>query len=278
MEDIFTIQLTVPELRYLCSLLGLPGLDGEDERQTENLSASEKSTRSAQASLAARHYLRPPAAVGGTVALDQTVAALLTVAALPQQGLTARVLHGNAVETEDLQLLVAGELLVEVRQGATSAYSLTVCRTREVAIERVIDFVGLKKQPAAHEGGFHIAAADMGQASYIIAGNGLEDGATFLQGKGVPDKAAVQFAAALANPVRQCLIEAVAWEGGQPRLMNRLTLVEGAYGLWMAGPLEQGDDLLEVTPVTATAAAARLHQITQRVLSPQQANLRHQEA
>ncbi len=266
MDDIFAIQLAESELRYLRSLLGLPGLDG-DERTPTNSAASEKARRSAQESLAAKHYLRLPATTGGRVALDQAVAALLSVATFPQRGLVARVLREKSAEADELQVLESGQLLVEVRQGATGATKLTACRTAEVALRRLLDSAGLKKQPAAHQNAFRIAAVDLGQASRIIAGNGPEDGAAFLEERGVPAKAARRFAAALANPVRQCLLQAVVWEDGQPQELGRLTLIEEAYGLWLAGPIEENDGVLEVTPVAAATAAKRLRQLAQRVLS-----------
>lgn len=269
MDETFTIELSRAERHYLHSLIGWPTPSPDVSELAADSPRSQTVLRAAAEALAARHYVRLPDQVGSTIAVDQTVAALLAVASFPEHGLVARAVRDQRARAEELQLLSSGGLLVEVRQGEDGAYTLTACRTQGVALGRLLSFLGVRKQPAAHDQSFRIAADDMEQLPYIIAGSGAEDGGAFLQAKGVPAIAATRFATALANPAAQSLVQALVWEDGQPRETVRLALVEEAFGLWVASPSESTKGVLEIVPASAAEVAERLRLMATHILPPE---------
>jgi hypothetical protein len=258
MDDEFSLQFTTQELGYLGTLFQPPA---------DDLSLGFDSAKApmAQASLAGKNYLRPPTAEEG-LAIDESVAALISVVGDPQLAAIAATFRGKTVEPEEWQLFAARGLIVDKREESSDTHILTACRTREVALARLVDFLGLEKQPAAHTESFHIAAEDMAQVPYVIAGDGPEDGAAFLREAGAPAKAAARLAAALDNPVRQSVLRTAVWVDGEPQEVGRLTLLEEVYGLWLIAPAEAGGDTLAVAPVTAVEAIDRVRELVFQVL------------
>lgn len=269
MDETFTIELTIPELVYIGSALNLPGLSIDDDWVLEDETEFESLLLSAQNTLDAKGYIRLPSEDDAPLALDQTVATMVSVLGYPQYGLDARCFREKRVEPEQMRLFGAGELIVEEGRDADETHTLTACRTRVVALERLVAFLGLAKQPPAHTESFRVAAADMAEVPYIIAGNGPENGAAFLRDKGVPPKAAARLAAALDNPVRQSAVRAYLWEDGEPREVGRLTLLEEVYGLWLIAPAEDDEDALTIAPVSAAGAVDRLRDLAFGVLPPE---------
>lgn len=265
MDDTFEIKLTTPEMVLIGSIMDLPNLP-IDEPPPLDESAPEALWVIAQNALSERGYIRLPFGENEELALDQTVATMVSVLGYPQYGLEAQTFREKRVEPERVQWLGLGELLVEQAQDGSDTHILTACRTGEVALGRLLDFLGLKKQPPAHTESFRIAVEDMAQVPYIIAGDGQEDGAAFLRGAGAPAKAAARLAAALENPVRQSVLRVSAWPDGEPQEIGRLTLLEEVYGLWLITPDETDGDTLVVAPVTGVEAADRVRQLAFRVL------------
>lgn len=269
MGDTFSIALTMPELAFLGSALRLPGLNVESEWGIADEEEAMNLLRVAQRELGARDYIRLPDADDGPMAVDQTVAAIVSVLGLPQYGVEMQSFREKRVEPERTRFLGVGELIVEQTSGPADTHTLTACRTRDVALARLLAFLGLKEQPPAHTQSFHITAGDMAQLPYIIAGNGPEDGAAFLREKGAPPGAATHLAAALDNPVRQSVIRAAVWRDGEPREVGRLTLLEEIYGLWLFAPTVEDGDMLAVTPLDAAEAADRIRDLTFQVMPPE---------
>lgn len=263
MDETFEITLTTPELVLIGVLLELPDLPIEEEPPE---STPEHYWRTAQASLEAKDYIRLPSGEDEAMTLDQTVATMVGALGYPQHSLEIRTFREKQVEPERAQLFGLGELIVEQTQARPDTHTLTACRTRDVALARVVDFLGLAQQPAAHTESFRIAAADMAELPYLIAGNGPEDGAVFLREAGAPARAADRLAAAFDNPVRESVVRAAVWIDGEPREVGRLTLLEEIYGLWLIAPAEEGGDTLVVAPVTAVAAIDRIRDLVFQIL------------
>lgn len=268
MDNTFAIELTDPELFYFGAVLELPdslnlgaAWEGADE------AALQKLFRDAQQSLATKSFISLPTDDEEPLALDQTVAAMVSVLGYPQAGVLAHSFREKQLEPEQVQLFGLGEMIVELAQSAAEAHVLTACRTGDVAATRLTDFLGLKDQPAPPGEAFQIAAEDLAQVPYIIAGDGPEDAATFLRDKGASARAADRLARALDNPVRQSLIQAVAYEDGEQHEGDRITLLEEVYGLWLIDPSEEGADLLTIAPVTAGEAADRVRRLALRALA-----------
>jgi len=256
MNNEFALQFTTQELQFLESLFRRAG--DVSERPSDDLKH-----QAAQASLAEKNYLRP-ATIDEELILDTSVAALISVVGDPQSAVTVSTLREKAVEPEKRRLCVARGLIVDYHDG--HVHTLTALRTREVALQRLLDFLRLRQQPAAHTESFRIAAEDMTQVPYIIAGNGSEDGVVFLQEKGAPEKAALRLARALDNPVQQSLIQAIIWNDGQPTEVGRLMLLEEVYGLWLMAPTAEDSTVLEVIPYSAEAAVVRIRELASSVL------------
>jgi len=268
MDDIFEIKLTTPEMIFIGSLLKAPSLP-VDYSLPEDESELETVWRNAYSSLAHKDYVRLSPPMETDLTLDQTVAAIVGVLGYPQSGLEVNKFHQKQVVPEQSRLSRLGELIVEQTSGPADTHTLTACRTRDVALARLLAFLGLKEQPPAHTQSFHITAGDMAQLPYIIAGNGPEDGAAFLREKGAPPGAATHLAAALDNPVRQSVIRAAVWRDGEPREVGRLTLLEEIYGLWLFAPTVEDGDMLAVTPLDAAEAADRIRDLTFQVMPPE---------
>lgn len=261
MDNTFTIEMTEPELIYFGNLLELPGLVPSDEWQTLDEDAIEALMLRAQESLAEKNFIRLTTGEDGSLVVDQTIAALVSVLGYPQYGFAAQSFREKRIEPEQLKLFGLGNLLVELRQGADDNHTLTACRTPEVAIERLFDFLGLREQPAAHDESFCISAGDMAQVPFIIAGNGAEDAAVFLRDNGVPKKAANRLACAMGNPVRQSLVQTATWIDGELQEAPRLTLLEEVYGLWLIVPTGDDGNMLDVMPSTAAEAVAQIREL-----------------
>lgn len=267
-EDTFAIQLTTPELIYFGRVLSLPGLPPEDDPAAPN----EAALVAAAESLSARDFIRlPDGSDASGLSLDQTVAAMVAVFGLPQFGLEVQTFVGEQVEPELMQFAGLEGLVVEQARGEGDTYTLTACRTREVALRRLLAFVGLKKQPPAHNESFRLAAEDMAQVPYLIAGGGAEDGAAFLREKGVSKKSANRLAAALENPVRQSMISAAVWLDGEPREIGRLTLLEELYGLWLIAPAGGDGQELLVSPVGHVEAAEAIRELAFQIMPSNEA-------
>lgn len=270
MDDIFKIKLTSQEIIYFGAALQLPGLNIEDDWQVPDEAEFEKIIHTAGKSLEAKHYISLPAGDDEVLTLDQTVAAMVSTLGMPQYGLIVHTFRERQVEPERVRYFGVGELIVEQSRDGDDLYTLTACRTRDVALQRLLVFVGLTNQPPAHTQSFRIAAADMAQVPYIIAGNGPEDGAAFLREAGTPAKAAARLAAALENPIRQSVIRAVVWIDGEPQEAGRLTLLEEVYGLWLIVPVGGSDEELLIAPVTHLEAADAIRELALRVMPLEQ--------
>lgn len=255
MSDEFALEFTTQELKFLGSLFR----SGDEARDwgDENTSSGP-----AQASLAVKNYIRPATNVEELV-LDTSVAALISVMGDPQSAVLVSSFHGRAVEPEQLRLCAARGLIVDQRDDDNN-HTLTAIRTRDVALQRLLAFVGLKEQPAAHTESFRLAADEMAKLPYVIAGGGAQDGESFLREAGAPAQAAARLAAALDSPVRQSNVRAAVWRGGEPREVGRLTLLEEVYGLWLIAPVE--GDQVAIIPVSADAAAGHIRELAFRVL------------
>jgi hypothetical protein len=267
MTDVIDLYFTVAELNFLGRLFQ-PPVELVDDLKPANQETQVTTWKRAEASLARKNFIRP-ASTDEEMTLDVTVAAMVSVLGDPQFALAVSTLREQAVEPKTWQLCTARGLIVDRHEDPAGTHTLTACRTREVAVSRVLDFLGLNKQPAAHTESFRILAEDLVQVPYIIAGNGHEDGASFLRGKGVPDTSAARLAFALGHPAQQSMVQAVAWQDGQPREIGRLTLLEEVYGLWLITPAEEDNANLVVTPITAAEAIERVRQLAFRVLPPE---------
>ena len=265
MSDTYEITLTTPEMVLIGSLLDLPGLPIEEEPPKDE-AALEALWPAAQASLARKSYVHLPTPEVADFTLDRTVAMMVAALGLPQYDLMVQTFRGRQVEPERVNYFGVGELIVEQARDGDDAYTLTAIRTPDVALERLLAFVGLTNQPPAHTESFRIAAADMAQLPYVIAGGGAQDGEAFLREAGAAANAAAHLAAALDNPVRQSVIRAVVRAGDELREVGRLTLLEEVYGLWLIAPDGANDEELIVAPATHLEAAGAIRELAYRVI------------
>jgi hypothetical protein len=267
MDDTFVLQFTSSELSFLGSAIkagpdfqGTASMDDHDSRAAE--------WRAAQTSLGEKGIVRQTTSETEII-LDTTAAAMVSVLGFPDSALSVSTMREKAVEPETWQLCISQGLIVDQHKESVENHILTAYRTYDFAIERLLGFLDLKQQATAYIESFSIATEVMAQLPYIIAGNGREDGATFLLDKGVPEQAASRLAAALDNPVQQSLIQAVIWIDGEPQEVGHLTLLEEVYGLWMILPSEEDDTILEIATCTAKEASERIRALAYQVLPPE---------
>jgi len=263
MDDTFEIALTTPELMLIGALLELAELPIEEGSPE---STPEDYRQVAREKLEIKSYIRASAEDGETLALDQTVAMMVAALGLPQYGLMAHTFRERQVEPKQVSYFGVGALIVEQARNGERTHILTALRTPDVALQRLSAFLGLTNQPPAQSDSFRIAAADMAQVPYVIAGGGAQDGELFLREAGAPAKAAARLAAALDNPVRQSVIRAVLRVGDGLQEIGRLTLLEEVYGLWLIAPNGANDEELIVAPVTRLEASDAIRELAYRVI------------
>jgi hypothetical protein len=254
-ENTFAIELTEPELAYIANLLWMPHIGGQ--WSPEDAQKAEAQLQAAAGTLADKGYLRPSLNGDTETTLDEIVAMMMLVLGYPQFGLSLESFRHQEMEPQETRLFGLGDLFIEQTRGADGRHILTACRSPAVARERVLAALGLANQPPAHTSSFEIDAERMAQLPLLIAGGGLDDAIIALREQGAPAPFAARFVAALDNPVRQSLIEAIGSEGERQQIADRFTLLEDLNGLWLIAPSKE-EDQLRIQPVAAKSVAERL--------------------
>ena len=91
--------------------------------------------------------------------------------------------------------------------------------------------------------------------------------ARFLEHAGTPPTTARSLAEALAHPVSQSGLLALAWEGRDAQRVDSFTLLEGMDGLWLFQPLQLDDQSrLTIAPCDASGAAQQIQDLARLVI------------
>jgi len=264
-EDTFTLTFTPAELAFVAGTLGAAPKLLEDPFAGWPPERTEAALRQAQEALAARQYIQVQP--DGSMALDTTVAALVGALAFAEAALTVTRAVGAEEQPAARRIHLAAGLLVEQEQQRDGSHGLTAVRDGEVVARRLKEYLRLAGQPAPPAQSWTLPASGVDEARYVAAVEGERACAEFLAGVGTPAAVASSLAQALAHPVCQSALLALAWEAEEARRLDSLTLLESRHGLWLLHPLAGDDEpRLEVLPCDAAGAARRVEELVRLVL------------
>jgi len=261
MENSFALTFAPVELALVAGLLDASSLQlPEDPFRGWPVEEIENALAQAQESLAARRYIQMQP--DGTIAVDTAVAALVGALAFPDSSLIATlVVDEEPPRTRHVHF--ASGLVVEQEQQRDDMYRLTAVRERETVSQRLKVFLHLADQPAPLAQPCTLAEAEVDEARGVATMEGEDACAEFLERAGVPPATARSLAKALAHPVSQSALLALAWEAGEAQRVDSFTLVEGVAGLWLFRVLQRdGESWVEVTSCDASSVTRQIEELT----------------
>ena len=264
-EDTFNLTFTPAELAFAAGALGAAPKLLEDPFAGWPPERTETALREAQAALADRQYAQVES--DGSMALDTTVAALVGALAFAEAALAVTRAVGAKEQPTTRHIHFAAGLIVEQEQQRDGSHSLTAVRDGESVARRLNEYLCLANQPAPPAQCCTLPMSDVEEARYVAAIEGERACAEYLAGVGVPAAVASSLAQAMAFPVCQSALLALAWEGQEARRLDSLTLLEGKYGLWLLHPLAGDDEpRLEALPCEAAGAVRRVEELIRLIL------------
>jgi hypothetical protein len=257
------INCSTVELSFLASLLGANMLLGIQDPfpgwLAEEIEAAWAKARDA---LAARRFLE--AQPDGGIVMDTGVAALVGTCAFPEASFI--VTSTSPRGTADARYYhVTKNLAVEQRATANGC-QLTAIEDAPAAFERIIGLLQVGGQGESPGTKTTVLEETLTQARSAITTSGTEGAAQNLVKAGVEEGAAMSLADALAHPVANGAIVALAkrelsWE------VAGLGLLEGRSGLWELRSISRGsENWVEATPCDGKRARQDIRRLMNRVL------------
>ncbi len=204
----------------------------------------------------------------GDIVLDDEVATLVGVCALRDASFVVTVVNA-AREVEAHYLHVARQLAVEQTAlgEPPNTYQLTMLGDRDSVYERILHLFGLDKQAAAPSSGGQLPYSELARAGEVAGEVGREAAQQILKEAGLPDETATTLAQALADPVINGSLVAIASRDAEWKV-DGLGLLEGRNGLWQLRAFTKGDEnWVEVIPSDADKVRQSIRRIVEQMLS-----------
>jgi len=256
-NNTFALAFTPVELTLVAGSLDVPSLPLPEESFSDWLPEEiDEALQQARESLAARRYIQTQP--NGTIAVDTAVAALVGALAFRDSSLViTRLVEQGSGRTRHIYF--ASGLIVEQEQEQDGKYRLTAVRDREVLTRRLVEFLHLTDQPAPRAQPCTLAEDEISEARRRVEEEGEKACIGFLESVGVESPTAASLARALAHPVSQSALLALAWEGEEAQRLGGFTLLEGIDGLWLFQSQEHDDrPRLEIIPCNASGAVQQI--------------------
>jgi hypothetical protein len=268
-KNTFALNLTSAELGFVVSGIGASLLLLENPFAGQSTEQAEIAMRRAQELLATRRYIQVQP--DGRVAMDTAVAALVGALAFAQTSLAATRVAGSEAQPTIRRIYSVTGLIVEQEQQHDQTHRLTAVRDREVMTRRLTKYLHLADQPAPLAQSCKLPALAVSEAHRIALVEGEHACAGFLESEGAPADATSYLAQAMAYPVCQSSLLALAWKGREAERLGGFTLLEGQQGLWLLRPLSgDSESRLEAVPCDATYASRQVEELAHLVVPSMQ--------
>lgn len=266
-HDVFEIELQTAELVFVTAHLGLPSL-----RLLELLvppdqwDLDDEALQSARETLQERGYIKTAGL--DELVIDLTVAGLVGALAHAQSALILRRLRETDIGAEERHICFASGLMVEHAERS-GHHVLTAMRGKDILMQRLQTFIGIKTQPAPFAKSWSLVESVMQDVPYIVAGDGIATAVAFLVEEAVPREFAQAFVEALDHPLCQTTLQAVRWNNQVGQVVDSLTIIEDVYGLWTLYPKDQEteESVINVVPCAADVAMNKVYEIVDLTLS-----------
>ncbi len=264
-EETFTLTLAPAELVFIASALDAAPRLLENPFAGWAAEQTEAALQQARESLAARGYAQVQP--DNSLVLDTTVAALVGALGFADAALLITRIAGDEDKPATRRVYSAAGLIVEQEQQHDGTHSLTAVRNREVMTQRLTEYLRLADQQAPRAPACALSASTAEEAHRIALVEGEHVCARFLEGEGIPADVTSSLAQAMAYPVCQSSLLALAWKGQEAERLGGFTLLEGAQGLWLFRPLSgDGESRLEATPCDAAYARRQVEELAYLVV------------
>lgn len=255
------------EMFFLAELLGADTLLGVEDPFVGWLADEIEETREQTLqALAERDLLEIQP--NGDIVLDDEIATLVGVCALREASFVVTVTKSRG-ETQVYYLHIAQQLAVEqTALGAPpNTYQLTVLGDRDAVYERILHLFGLDEQVAAPSSGGQLLYSELVRAGEVADEVGTEAAQQILEKAGLPGETAIALAQALADPVINGSLVAIANHDAEWKV-DGLGLLEGRNGLWQLRASTKGDEnWVEVIPSDADEVRQAIRRIVEQMLS-----------
>jgi hypothetical protein len=254
----FALHLTPLEVEWILHQLDAPALRFPlYESPARSLEDAVEGLRDAEAPLEKRGWVERRE--GDQLTLDVTVAGVVGVLGFSRRAIFVTQFREQDPRPELLRFFTAEDLLVGQRpREAGDEITLTALRDLETLRRRLIQYLDLREQRAPAEHAFRCEEDAFAAVPYILAGDGKPAAVAHLVEAGAEESLARDLAQAMACPLRQTTLEALELDPDHPdgiRPRDKLTLLEGTYGLWALNTcLDEDPVTIDILPCNAHRA------------------------
>lgn len=207
------------------------------------------------------------------VVIDITVAAMVGALGFAKTALFVETFQEHAFSPQVIRYFSVEGLLIEQSASDNGEIVLTALRNVQILHKRLQEHLDLKGEGVSGKGTFKCGAALFADVPYTLAGDGESAALAQLIDLGADARFAADFISAMNAPIRQSTLELVVLDAQQPdgvRLVGRLNLIEGVYGLWvLRSYLEEERPFLEIMPAAAEEAKGFVGDLLNAFLAPE---------
>lgn len=205
------------------------------------------------------------------VILDVTIAGLVGVLGFSKTALAMDLFHEQSTNGQTICYFSAEGLIVEQTPTDNEEIALTALRDLDTLRTRIHEHLGLQDQQAPREGVFQCLEGVFADIPYTLAGDGKSAAVMQLVQLGAEERFANDLVSAMASPLQQATLQVVRLDPEHPdgvRIIGKLTLIEGLYGLWMlVSRLEENNPTIEIIPCDAEQAKKSIDELLKALVS-----------
>jgi|GEM_PF-746630 len=262
-DDSLTITCSPIEAAFLASLLNANTLVGMvDPFHGWLADEIETAWANAREALAGQRFIEVQP--DGGITMDSSVAALIgTWASADASLLLTFTANGEPTSLRNYHLTQQ----MAVAQWITDAGAIQVAPLQDAAAvySEVVRFWRLANQSAAPGSRGSLREAALTQARSVAAGQGSKTAAAILSQARLPEATVSALAEALAAPVGNGALAALARRGAVWDVAG-LGVMEGPMGLWrLRAFTQEGENWIEIIPCSAVEARSELRRVLNRV-------------
>jgi len=268
--DVFRLSLAVEEVEWVLYQIQSPGVRlYADPFVGHSVDDIELALQNACGALTDRGWIK--AQPDGSIVLDVTVAGVVGVLGFADVGLWVTLFRGQDPRPQIRRYFAVEGLLVE--QGTDDIGEIRIIALRDVDVlqAHLLADLGIKDQQAPTERALTCVEEGFSDIPYILAGDGEADATLRLVELGAEERWAGEFIAAMDSPLWQATLQLVTLDSDRPegvRLLGKLTLIEGIYGLWaVITDLESTPTRVNVVPCDAAQARSYVGQLVDMLVS-----------